>query len=310
MNHRTTRNQRARPPSRARARRDGTTVVDDALLRRWPLPELEARLGKEARGAVLTVGGSVQNPGAVLLAAVAALRAGAGKLQIATARSLAGHLAVAVPEARVIGLPERRSGELARGCGRVLRSELSVCDALLVGPGMVEDEAAFDMMKACARAPSDRTVVLDASALHVLGTSKIATSRVVATPHAGEMAQLIGCERREVLAAPCAIAKEAAKRLGVVVALKGEETYVVAPDGTAFCNTAGNVGLGMSGSGDTLSGVIAGLAARGADPLQAAVWGVYVHARAGDVLAAKTGPLGYLARELLGEVPVVLSSMQ
>jgi hydroxyethylthiazole kinase-like uncharacterized protein yjeF len=273
------------------------------------LPEIEPRLGKEGRGSVLTVGGSVQNPGAILLAAVAALRAGAGKLQIATAHSVAAHLAVSVPEARVIGLPERRSGELGRGCSRVLRSELDRCDALLVGPGMMEDTAAVDVVKGCARARGDRTVVLDAIALHVLRAGgEAASGSIVATPHAGEMAELLGCERDDVLAAPCEVAREAARRFGVVVALKGAETYVVAPDGTAFRNTAGNLGLGTSGSGDALSGVIAGLAARGADPLQAAVWGVYVHARAGDVLAAKMGPLGFLARELLGEVPALLSA--
>jgi len=90
------------------------------------------------------------------------------------------------------------------------------------------------------------------------------------------------------------------------VALKGAQTFVVAPDGTAYRNTAGNVGLGTSGSGDTLSGVIAGLSARGASALQAAVWGVYLHAKAGDVLARRIGGLGFLARELLSEIPPLL----
>ncbi len=91
-----------------------------------------------------------------------------------------------------------------------------------------------------------------------------------------------------------------------MVALKGAQTFVVAPDGSAYRNTAGNVGLGTCGSGDALSGVIAGLTARGAPPLQAAVWGVYLHAKAGDILARRIGPLGFLARELLTEIPPLL----
>lgn len=101
-----------------------------------------------------------------------------------------------------------------------------------------------------------------------------------------------------------------AARLDAVVALKGPETFIAAPDGTTYRNTAGNLGLGTSGSGDTLSGVIAGLAARGADPLQAAVWGVFVHARAGELLARRIAPLGFLARELLAEVPALVASLR
>jgi NAD(P)H-hydrate repair Nnr-like enzyme with NAD(P)H-hydrate dehydratase domain len=133
---------------------------------------------------------------------------------------------------------------------------------------------------------------------------------VIATPHAGEMARLWDCERRDVLNSPLQVARQAAKEFDVIVTLKGAETFVVAPDGTAFRNAAGNVGLGTSGSGDALSGVIAGLKARGADALQAAVWGVYLHAKAGDVLAARMGSLGFLARELLGEVPILLTKMK
>ncbi|HKO48552.1 MAG TPA: NAD(P)H-hydrate dehydratase, partial [Polyangiaceae bacterium] len=87
------------------------------------------------------------------------------------------------------------------------------------------------------------------------------------------------------------------------------QTLIVAPDGVAYRNTAGNVGLGTSGSGDALSGVIAGLSARGATALQAAVWGVYLHAKAGELLARRIGALGFLARELLPEIPRLLVKM-
>jgi len=288
----------------------GATRITDGLLRKWPLPAVHPKLGKEGRGDVLVVGGSVQVPGAVILAAVGALRAGAGRLQIATARSVAGLVAVSVPEARVIPLRESRGGELARGCHSVLAKEIESADALLIGPGMVEERAAVDLLRHCARARPKSSLVVDAAALRVFADGRALPGKrlpeLIATPHSGEMAELWNCSRADVLAHPLEVARAAAAQLGVVMTLKGAQTFVVAPDGTAFQNVAGNVGLGTSGSGDTLSGVIAGLCARGANALQAAVWGVYLHAKAGDVLARRMGGLGFLARELLSEVPPLL----
>ncbi len=99
------------------------------------------------------------------------------------------------------------------------------------------------------------------------------------------------------------VAREVAGRLGSVIVLKGTETLICGAEGPAYLNTTGNVGLATAGSGDVLAGVIAGLCASGADPLQAAALGVSAHARAGDKLAREVGPIGYLAREILAEIP-------
>ena len=285
--------------------------ITPALLRRMPLPSADGAEGKEARGCVLVVGGSDEIPGAAILAALAALRAGAGKLQIATTRRVAPWVAVAVPEARVIGLPAGRGGELAVGACEALRREVNACDALLVGPGMVDGRAATALLRRCAAAERSPPVIVDAGALELFDgrrrPSSAKRSPIILTPHAGEMASLWKISKARVLANPMVAAQQAAARLGAVVALKGARTYVAAPDGATFHNTAGNIGLGTSGSGDTLSGIIAGLCARGADPLHAAVWGVYLHACAGDALARQMGPYGFLARELLGEIPRLLA---
>jgi ADP-dependent NAD(P)H-hydrate dehydratase len=289
------------------------TLISDAMLRRWPLPQVHPKLGKEGRGDVLVIGGSREIPGAAILAAVGALRAGAGRLQIATARSVSGLVAVSVPEARVIALRESRSGELARGCHAVLAEEIESANAILVGPGMCDEKAAVDLLRHCARVRASSSLVVDAAALRVFSQQRPLPGRplpeIIATPHAGEMAELWNCSRADVLANPLSVARAAAAQLGVVITLKGAQTFVVAPDGTAYHNVAGNVGLGTSGSGDTLSGVIAGLCARGAPALQAAVWGVYLHAKAGDVLARRMGSLGFLARELLTEIPLLLRKL-
>jgi ADP-dependent NAD(P)H-hydrate dehydratase len=289
------------------------TLISAALLRRWPLPKLDGSFGKDDRGQVLVVGGSEQIPGAVILAALGALRAGAGRLQIATTRSVATAVATTVPEARVIGLQQNSRGELTKDSCRLVHGEVERCDALLIGPGMVDPAAGADLLRHCVSKPTRAPIIVDAAPLAAFrgkrAPSQPYAAGLVLTPHAGEMAKLWGIERAEVISNPLHIAREAAARFGAVVALKGAHTYVAAPDGTAFHNAAGNVGLGTSGSGDTLAGVIAGLCARGADPIQAAAWGIYLHAKAGEVLAKKLGLVGFLARELLIEIPVLLSKL-
>jgi len=297
----------------ARSREKGSTLITDALLRQWRLPKLDGKLGKEERGRVLVVGGSQTNPGAVILAAIGSLRAGAGKLQIATSASVAAAVATTVPEARVLGLRQTAKGELAPGSCRAIREEMVRSNALLVGPGMIDPRAGIELLRHCVRTPSRGALIVDAAALRAFEGRRplphAYAAGIVLTPHAGEMAKLWAVERDQILADPLSIARRAAAKLGAVVALKGARTYIAAPDGTAFHCVAGNVGLGTSGSGDTLAGVIAGLCARGADPLQAAAWGVYLHAKAGDVLARKIGLVGFLARELLAEIPRLLDKL-
>jgi hydroxyethylthiazole kinase-like uncharacterized protein yjeF len=281
-------------------------------LRRMPLPEAEGG-DKESRGRVMVVGGCAEVPGAVLLAGTAALRAGAGKLQMATVHSVAPHLALAVPEARVVGLPETPAGEIAPSAAEVLRQPIGRCDAVLIGPGMLAEAEGSGLAAALLQIPPGPGFVLDAAALSGLrGMRDLLRrhgGRVVITPHAGEMAGLLGTDKAAVEADPLGTALRTAEMLHVVVALKGETTWIATPDGHAWVNRHGCVGLGTSGSGDTLAGLIAGLVARGADAGRAAAWGVYVHAEAGERLTRSQGRLGFLAREIPGEVPGILSGL-
>jgi hydroxyethylthiazole kinase-like uncharacterized protein yjeF len=286
------------------------TTIDSALLRRWPLPSLPDNADKQARGDVLVVGGSRGMPGAVRLAGEAALRVGAGRVQLATAREAAVALAVAFPEARLLALPSDERGELAATGVTALKKHLGRCRALLVGPGMLDHGLARRICDATRRTNPGFALILDAAALRVLrGRKRVSfgdLAGVIATPHAGEMADLWGCSREEVERSPLELARRAARKLGVTLVLKGVVTWIVTPGGRAYRNVAGNSGLATAGSGDTLAGMIAGLAARGAETTQAAVWGVALHAQAGEALARKLGPLGYLARELSAEVPALL----
>jgi hydroxyethylthiazole kinase-like uncharacterized protein yjeF len=261
---------------------------------------------------VLAIGGSAQTPGAILLGGVAALRAGAGKLQLATVRSAAAALGVAVPESLVVALPETRSGEIAGRAGaRMLADRVPAVDALLLGPGMSSASSAHALAASLVRRMGDGAVmVLDAAAIVALGKDETLLhsldGRGVLTPHAGEMASLLGVPKEAVEGDPASMAADAARRFGVVVALKGPESWIAEPDGTLYHYAGGSVGLATSGSGDTLAGIVAGLAARGAPAVRAAVWGAYLHGAAGRALARKLGPIGFLARELLDEVPGLL----
>jgi len=120
---------------------------------------------------------------------------------------------------------------------------------------------------------------------------------------------MLQADPEEVAHDPAATARRAAAELRAVVALKGAETYIATPDGTAYCYRSENIGLATSGSGDTLSVVIAGLAARGAEPAQAAAWGVYLHGAAGARLSERVGQVGFLARELLAEIPPLMAQL-
>jgi ADP-dependent NAD(P)H-hydrate dehydratase len=288
-------------------------LLSQRVLRQWPLPQPDEEGDKEDRGRVLVVGGACEMPGAVILAATAALRAGAGKLQIAAPRSIAQLVATEIPESRVIALPETRDGALAPSSAMEIVKRANDAQALLIGPGLIGERAVTALLKKVLSKIEGTTVVLDAEALSVVASDaqclRCLKGNVILTPHAGEMSRIMGVDKMEVTRDPLAAARAVARELRAVVALKGAQTFIVTPQGDAYFNRTGNVGLATSGSGDTLSGIITGLAARGAEPLQAAAWGVYLHGSAGERLAKRIGPLGFLARELLAEIPTIMARL-
>jgi ADP-dependent NAD(P)H-hydrate dehydratase len=288
---------------------DAVTVTS-AVLRAWPLPEPGA--SKESRGRTVVVGGSVQTPGAVLLAAEGALRAGAGKLQVATVASLAPALAVALPEALVQGLPETRDGAIAAEAADAVVRLADGAASVLVGPGMGDIDACRGLLERVLPRLSC-TPVLDALALAQMTSDPGCLAHLdgaVLTPNPHELALTLGVEDAEVDKDAAAATLRAASQYRAAVATGGGESWVAAPDGRLWRDQSGSVGLGVSGSGDVLAGMVTGLVARGARPEQAAVWAVHLHGRAGDRLAAAVGRVGYLARELPAQVPLVLAEIE
>jgi hydroxyethylthiazole kinase-like uncharacterized protein yjeF len=260
---------------------------------------------------VLVVAGCTELLGAALLTGTAVLRAGAGKVQIATCAGIALHLAVAMPEARVISLPETQTGAIAPHAAAAIAARATACGAVVIGPGMVDEAAATALTAGVLAVLSGPPILLDAAAMSDLrlhrGLLRRHASRVVITPHPGEMASILGISKEDVEAQPLDIARCVAAMLKVVVVLKGPQTWIAAPDGSAWVFRNGFIGLATAGSGDVLAGIIGGLLARGTAPAQAAAWGVHLHAEAGRRLARDHGSVGFLARELLDQVPAVMA---
>ena len=297
-----------------KSRRNNSTAtrITRSLLDRMPVSSPSSDDDKEERGNVLVVGGETSLPGAVVLAGIAALRAGAGKLQIATCRSIAPLVGITVPECLAFGLDETKNGIISRKSAAALKPLIQNAKALLIGPGMKGDDEEKQFVKNVLSGSSRVPVILDAGALYILEDDPAALQpfdgNAIITPHAKEMARILGIDASEVRTSPERIASEAAETLNAVVALKGSTTFIATPRGELFRYDDGDVGLATSGSGDTLAGVVAGLVARGTPALNATLWSVFLHGEAGNRLAKKIGRVGYLARELLDEIPHVLNA--
>lgn len=289
---------------------DDPRLVTPDMLREWPLPSPAGT--KYTRGQAVVVGGSCTTPGAVLLAGVSALRMGAGKLHLGVAEGVAPHLAVAVPESGVTALRESAKGSVTgEGAGAALQRETSRADGVLIGPGLDDPEGSARLVAEIVPTLGDETrVVLDAFGLTVLPDLDDAVvdalrGRLVATPNVGELEYVLERDELSDDDVPAAVL-EAAERFDAVV---GCEQWVAA-DGRLWQVTTGDTGLGTSGSGDVVAGAALGLLSRGAGLAQALVWAKYVHAAAGDNLAMRLGRVGYLARELPDELPLVLRTLR
>ena len=278
------------------------TPLDAAALREHLLPPIVDG-DKETKGRILIIAGSREVPGAALLTATAAMRAGAGKLRIGTVESAAISIGIAMPEAMVIGLPEDAAGGFALTAIEDLAKQAGSVDAVVAGPGMAQGPACERLARALLK--SRARLALDAALLHALEPTP-SDQMPVLLPHAGELASLLDCDESEIEDDPVGCGLRAAQRYSAIVLVKGVKSHVVTPSGEVWKYNGGAPGLGVSGSGDVLAGIVGGLLARGAEPLTALLWAVWLHGEAGAKLGAKVGPIGFLAREIADEVPALL----
>ncbi len=283
--------------------------LDGGELGRHALPPI-AEDDKAGHGTLLLIAGSREVPGAVLLAGEAGMRAGAGRLQCAVPRSIAVQLGVALPFAMVSGHAEDEDGGLANDAIGSVVERLERVDAVVAGPGMTNNAMAAGL--AAALLESRKPLALDAALLHALpaqeGHARKSSTTPLLLPHAGELASLLECEVGDVERDPLAAGRACAAKYDALVLVKGAKSHIVAPDGETWRYEGGGPGLGVSGSGDVLAGIVGGLLARGADGLSALLWAVALHGNAGRRLAHRQGTVGFLASELPAEIPALLPS--
>ncbi|HWJ37634.1 MAG TPA: NAD(P)H-hydrate dehydratase [Sphingomicrobium sp.] len=279
-------------------------ALDQAELGKHPLPPVIDG-DKETKGRILVIAGSRDVPGAALLCAAGAMRAGAGKLRVATVETIAVGIGLAMPEAMVIGMPEDEQGGFADSAVRLLEEEGDKVDAIVAGPGMARGRTCERIAGALLR--SEAALALDAALLHTLHPpDHECGSPALLLPHSRELASLLDCDEADVEEDPIGSGLRAAELYQAIVLVKGVDSHVVTPAGKCWRYEGGAPGLGVSGSGDVLAGIVGGLLARGAAPLNALLWAVWIHGEAGRALSRKVGPIGFLARQIADEVPALL----
>jgi len=270
------------------------------------LKPLAPDAGKEQRGRVLVVGGSTRYPGAILLAARAAARCGAGVVTVASARSVVESIAGSDPNLTFFTLAEGQPGVVATASAAQLTPVLGEkVRALLIGPGLAHAPGTDEFVAALLRNTRGAATVVDADGLNALARTedwpKLLPQRCVLTPHDGEAARLAG----GVVPAGSgriAFAERHAREWQATVVLKGPVTVVT--DGKkTFVHDLPNPTLGVGGSGDVLGGAVAAFLARGLAPLAAACAAVWVHGRAGALLASEIGESGALASDIVDALP-------
>ena len=291
---------------------DGPCPLDSSWLRDHPLPAPDNDTDKNGRGRVLAIGGCRTVPGGIQLTVEAALRAGAGKIQVATIESAALALGIAMPEVAVFGLPETPAGEIDLADTEPLATLLGRCDTVVAGPAMADRDCGSNLAKMLAENCKVQ-MVLDAGVLMGLADHESVFRSLgkpaILTPHVGELAALLDCDADIIEADRPRAVRLTSERFGAICVLKGPNSLIAEPGGQIFSYAGGGVGLATGGSGDVLAGIVGGLCARGADPLVATLWSVWLHGEAGRRCAEQIGPIGYLARELLAHVPSLLRAV-
>ena len=266
------------------------------------LPDRAEDAHKGNFGKILLLCGSRGYTGAAYLAAMGALRSGAGLVFLGVPESIYQIEAVKLNEAIVFPLPDE-DGKLSAAAIPEILSRLPNMDAVLVGPGLGQSEGVFQVVKTVLERAAC-PVVLDADGINLIASHKDIvrerTGTTILTPHGGEFARLGGASGDRVAAAT-----EMANDLGCIVLLKGHHTVIT--DGVStYINPTGNPGMAVGGSGDVLAGIITALLGQGIEPLQAAACGAWLHGAAGDLCAAQIGQYGMLPTDMVNVLPRLL----
>jgi NAD(P)H-hydrate epimerase len=278
------------------------------------LPRRRPTAHKGEAGRVLAVGGSAGLTGAIVLASMSALRAGAGYVTAAVPESVNDAIESAMIEAMTWPLPEAPERSLGASAAPMIVARAREMQALALGPGMSRAPESAELARRIV-AESPAPVVLDADGLNAFAgrTELLAAARrrspLVMTPHLGELARLTGLSAAALEEARLDVARRFAQEWGVVLVMKGAPTVVASPTGEATVNPTGNPGMATIGMGDVLTGVVSAFLAQGLAPYDAARAAVYVHGLAADLAHARVGTLGLVAGDVTAALPQALDRL-
>jgi ADP-dependent NAD(P)H-hydrate dehydratase / NAD(P)H-hydrate epimerase len=261
---------------------------------------------KGTYGHVMIVGGSLNMSGAGLMASRSALRIGSGLVTWLLPEQLMKHMVGHVPELMMAPVSQEASGQWTAATTDAILEQTAKADVVAIGPGLGRFQQDGEWLRTLWER-LDQPLVIDADGLNILAEADGLASwpkrsaATVLTPHPGEMARLAGVSTKEVQRDRLGLARRFATEHGVILVRKGARTVIAAPDGTVLVNTTGHPGMGTGGSGDVLTGVIAGLLAQGLNGLQAAAFGAHLHGHAGEMAAlARSGhPASLLAGDII-----------
>lgn len=257
-------------------------------------------------GHLLVVAGSMGKAGAAVMASKAALRAGAGLVSAAVPNSLVPVIHAQLMEAMCIAVSESIDGTIGIGAEDALLKASSRMSACAIGPGLTTHPEAVQTVRSLVPRLTI-PMVIDADGLNAISGSldilKNLRAPAVLTPHPGEMARLIGATPEDVQKDRLGIASRFATEYGVTLVLKGAATVIADPDGMTYINTTGNPGMASAGTGDVLTGMIAGLMAQGYSPTRAACLGVFLHGLAGDLAAEEKTEAAMTAGDVIENIP-------
>lgn len=270
------------------------------------LPKRLAWTHKGNYGRVLVIAGSRNMSGAAYLTSRAALRAGAGLVYLAVPKSIQKLVAAKTREVITIGLPETGAGTLSLKAYGLIRKIKA--DVVAIGPGLTTHPETKELVKKLVRQLKVSCVVLDADGLNCIADDpsilKKSKSRIIITPHPGEMSRLIGKNVGQIQRNRVKIAQNAARKWKVEVVLKGAYTIVVEKE-KVYINSSGNPGMASAGVGDVLTGMLAAFLAQGLTVKEA----VYVHGLAGDLAAREKGEYGLIASDLSEKIPYAIQKI-
>lgn len=286
-------------------------IMDEATLKSL-MPQRRRNSNKGDYGKIFVITGSRGMTGAGYLAGAAALRTGAGLVYLGVPSSLVSVYDSNLIEAVTIPLEDKNLGYLSKECIPQVIKQLEGMDAVAIGPGIsTKGDAAdvvYNIVKNCSV-----PMVIDADGINAISKDvsilRQCKAKVVLTPHPGEMARLLGTCIKDVQKDRVNIARDFSAKWGVVTVLKGSRTIVAAPDGRVYINLSGNSGMATGGTGDVLTGIIAGLIGQGLEPVEASIAGVYLHGLSGDSVANIKGEHGLIAGDLVEELPYTIKRL-